>query len=221
MAADQDLLDQDASQIRFLRFINAVQVAVGYSGDVRTLLDRLHAAVSLLGISSSLTERVAARGVVACVLCRAMLAAPDIDRDLLLAVANRSLTLGDLGEAFHQLHNGFKLSGLDERVKATVSLISARFTTTSLTIESAAKFTGVSRWHLARLLRQATGTTFSHLLRDHRLRIAAELLKVPGVSIKEVAAKVGYSSPTLLSREFKRTHGLSPKRWRQVHSTGA
>jgi len=216
MHADRSPGDQGENQIRFVRFINAVQVAVGYTCDVRTLLDRLCGAVSLLGIESSAAERVAARGVVACVLCRAMLAASHIDRDLLRAVATGSLTSSDLREAFLELNNR---SILDDRVKATVSLISARFTNASLTIESAARFVGLSRWHLARLLRQETGTTFSHLLREHRLRIAAELLRVPGASIKEVAAKVGYSSPGLLSREFRRTHGASPKQWRQVHST--
>ena len=45
-------------------------------------------------------------------------------------------------------------------------------------------------------------------------RAATILLQRPELSIKEVAAQVGYDSALIFSSEFKRYHGESPRNFR-------
>lgn len=77
----------------------------------------------------------------------------------------------------------------------------------------------VTRWHLARVLREATGQPFlAHL---HRARVAAAcVLLAEGdalLSIKEIAYDVGYASTRELDRRFRRTTGMTPGEYRRRH----
>ena len=53
------------------------------------------------------------------------------------------------------------------------------------------------------------------MLRNLRMRLAANLLlNNPDLSIKEIAAQVGYDNALTFSAEFKRDHGESPRNFR-------
>ena len=51
-------------------------------------------------------------------------------------------------------------------------------------------------------------------LREHRLAVAADLLREPGATVGAVAGKVGFSSAFALSATFKKVRGISPSEHR-------
>lgn len=55
-------------------------------------------------------------------------------------------------------------------------------------------------------------TTYQDILEDHQVTMATQLLKHPGVKVKEVAFALGFNSLQSFSRAFKRKLGISPTR---------
>jgi len=105
---------------------------------------------------------------------------------------------------------------LDRRVIRALEYVERNVGCQSLTIGAAAQAVGLSRWHLARLLRRETGEGFVAHLRDARMRIATALLaREESVSVKDVAWRVGFCSIRAFDREFKRTVGLTPSAYRR------
>ena len=68
---------------------------------------------------------------------------------------------------------------------------------------------GLSRQSLFRKLR-AEGVTFEEVLDDLRHTLALRYLNGEGLSVKEVAFRLGFSEPASFSRAFKRWTGTSP-----------
>lgn len=64
--------------------------------------------------------------------------------------------------------------------------------------------------HFTRLFRAATGLTPLQYLRSLRLQQARRLLEASFFTVKEVMAAVGYNDPSHFTRDFVRTHGLTP-----------
>jgi AraC-like DNA-binding protein len=72
----------------------------------------------------------------------------------------------------------------------------------------------VPAWHLSRLLKAATGRTFGQLRNAVRVERARVALLTTELSVKEIAAGVGYTHPTDLTRQFRTVHALSPVAYR-------
>ncbi|MGC3969661.1 MAG: AraC family transcriptional regulator [Pirellulales bacterium] len=85
-----------------------------------------------------------------------------------------------------------------------------------ITLDDAARHLDVSREHLARAFRKATGTTLFGLLQQIRLERAKSLLLGSDLSIAETAAAAGFSSLALFSRTFQARYQMSPRRYRQT-----
>lgn len=62
--------------------------------------------------------------------------------------------------------------------------------------------------------KQQTGFPPSHYLRNVRISKAKELLETTGFSVMEIAAMVGYSSNSTLTRAFHSLTGMTPKEYR-------
>jgi AraC-like DNA-binding protein/CRP-like cAMP-binding protein len=76
-------------------------------------------------------------------------------------------------------------------------------------------------WHLTRLLKAATGMTFGQLRNAVRVERARVALLTTELSVKEIAAGVGYTHPTDLTRHFRSVHALSPIAYRAQARSGA
>jgi AraC family transcriptional regulator len=103
--------------------------------------------------------------------------------------------------------------------RAALMIVARDYRCHALQIGGVASEVRVTRWHLARVLRQATGQPFlAHL---HRTRVAAacELLTGgdPILSIKEIAYDVGYTSTRELDRRFRKAMGMTPGEYRRHH----
>lgn len=78
-----------------------------------------------------------------------------------------------------------------------------------------ARHLDVSAEHLARVFRRETGSTVFEQLEQFRLEQARTYLISSDWSVAEIAARTGYSSASIFSRNFRRRVGASPSRYRQ------
>jgi AraC-like DNA-binding protein len=68
---------------------------------------------------------------------------------------------------------------------------------------------------------EAEGVTFEQLKDEVRLAVARELLARTDIAISDVAAALGYATPSAFVRAFRRWTGGSPSAWRKEHRTEA
>ena len=78
-------------------------------------------------------------------------------------------------------------------------------------LETVARALGCSRQTLYRRLK-AEGVTFEQVLDSLRRRLALRLIREPGLSVKAIAYRLGFSEPAAFSRAFKRWTGQTPRR---------
>jgi two-component system response regulator YesN len=78
----------------------------------------------------------------------------------------------------------------------------------------AAEYLEITEGHLASLFRKQTGKTFVQALTEHRVAVAATLLRDPRNRINEVARHCGYNDPAYFAKVFRRTVGVSPREYR-------
>jgi len=86
----------------------------------------------------------------------------------------------------------------------------------SLTLAELARQVGVNRSKLAYGFKAIYGTSVQAYWRDIRLAHARELLTMEGVSVTEVAGRVGYADSSCFSRAFVKKFGVLPKYCRQA-----
>lgn len=68
---------------------------------------------------------------------------------------------------------------------------------------------------LSHLFMRETGVSPVRYLRMLRMTRAARLLHESVLSVKEIMARVGCTDPSHFSRDFRRTHGVSPRVYRR------
>jgi AraC-like DNA-binding protein len=96
-----------------------------------------------------------------------------------------------------------------------LNFVTARHQDCDFDLTHAAQHVHLSRWHLSRLMRRETGFTFSEHLRRIRTEHARQLLECSLLSIKEIAAAVGYHTTHDLIRNYKVVHGVTPREYRR------
>ncbi len=79
------------------------------------------------------------------------------------------------------------------------------------------RVTGMSQMSLYRLFNEHLGMPPVHYIRKLKLEHAAELLSENSLSVKEIAARLDYSSPQYFSSVFKKHFGKTPKQHSATH----
>ncbi len=87
-----------------------------------------------------------------------------------------------------------------------------------IAMEEVARHSGISRRHLARLMRQHTGASFHEYVLCARLHVARHLLRHSDLAVKSVAAQVGYPDVHHFTRVFARHAGCPPAAFRRGES---
>jgi AraC family transcriptional regulator, arabinose operon regulatory protein len=103
---------------------------------------------------------------------------------------------------------------MDPRVQHAIDRMEERLHT-RLSIGDLAAEVGLSISQLARLFRDAIGTTPHAHLRHLRMTRARILVERTSLSIADVMSQVGMSDPSHFARDFRRAHGFSPRALRQ------
>lgn len=107
-------------------------------------------------------------------------------------------------------------SSVSARLERTVAFLRENYARPLCVPELAAR-SGFSTSHFASLFHKHTGHPPMDFLIRSRIGQACRLLDLTALSIKEIAAKVGYLDPYYFSRLFKKVTSCSPKTYRGTH----
>ena len=77
-----------------------------------------------------------------------------------------------------------------------------------------ARLANLSYCQLFRLFKQHLGCSLQQYIEQERIAYAKRLLTLNRLSVKEVAAQVGYANQLYFSRRFQKIVGVSPTRYR-------
>ena len=64
--------------------------------------------------------------------------------------------------------------------------------------------------YLSALFKKSKGVSFTKFITDMRLSEAPEIMKTPGITVKEVASNLGYMSSRHFTRLFRERYGMTP-----------
>jgi transcriptional regulator GlxA family with amidase domain len=90
-----------------------------------------------------------------------------------------------------------------------------------LSLDDIARRVASSRRQLQRAYAEIGNTTFRDHLTGVRMERAAELLSVRGLTVREVAYRVGYRQPAQFAKAFRRHHNVSPSDYRAARRMGS
>jgi len=104
-------------------------------------------------------------------------------------------------------------------ISAALREIEQRFGDSSMTLESIADGLYISKSHLSRRFRQITGQSFSDHVKNLRISKACELLKFTGFTNEKIVSDCGFKDVPSFYRIFKDSVGMTPYRYRMLHSS--
>jgi AraC family transcriptional regulator len=84
-----------------------------------------------------------------------------------------------------------------------------------LSLQALANVSGYSRVHFVRMFKAATGSSPHTYLLNLKLERARELLKIPSMSLIDIALDCGFSSHSHMSRLFHKFVGVTPSAYRR------
>ena len=94
-----------------------------------------------------------------------------------------------------------------------VAIVESEFAS-ELSLDDIARRVASSRRQLQRAYSEIGNTTFREHLTRVRMQRAAEMLISRGLTVREVAYRVGYRQPAQFAKAFRRHHGASPSDFR-------
>ncbi|MDD5596869.1 MAG: helix-turn-helix transcriptional regulator [Victivallaceae bacterium] len=81
-------------------------------------------------------------------------------------------------------------------------------------LDSMAAFCSLSVSQLNRIFKKETGITAKNYIDNLKMQLASEMLARKTVTVKDIAAELGYPDPYHFSRRFKELKGFSPQRYK-------
>jgi transcriptional regulator GlxA family with amidase domain len=85
-----------------------------------------------------------------------------------------------------------------------------------LSLDDIARRVASSRRQLQRAYAEIGNTTFREHLTGVRMERAAEMLGSRGLTVREIAHRVGYRQPAQFAKAFRRHHGEPPSTFRRL-----
>lgn len=114
----------------------------------------------------------------------------------------------------------FELQSTDNKLLDRImNVINRNLSNPELNVEMISSEVGISRVHLYRKLKELTNQSTRDLIRNVRLKHAANLLVHKHYNITEVASLTGFTSTSLFTRVFKELYGVSPKEYIAQHAS--
>ena len=100
-----------------------------------------------------------------------------------------------------------------------VAIVEAEYGS-DLSLDDIARRVASSRRQLQRSYAEIGNTTFREHLTAVRMERAAQLLASRSLTVREVAARVGYRQPAQFAKAFRRHHGIAPSGYRDARRFG-
>ena len=105
-------------------------------------------------------------------------------------------------------------SELDDKfIKRCHQLVIDHLSDSDFEVDHFASEIGVSVSVLYLKMKALIGQTPAEIVRDYRMKKAAELLRQKQMTISEIAFEVGFKDPKHFSKNFKKHHGVSPSQF--------
>ncbi len=101
------------------------------------------------------------------------------------------------------------------QIKRITERIAASLELGQPTLQELAQLCGISEFHMMRNFKMSTGTTIHKCIEAVRLENAKQLLAEEGLSIKDIAHRLGFTRSTYFSTAFRRLTGISPSDFRR------
>lgn len=98
----------------------------------------------------------------------------------------------------------------DTLLEKAVKYVVTNIRRTDLSVEELSAHLGMSRVHLYKKLKAATGKTPIEFIRLIRMKRGAQMLRGSRKNISEIAFLLGYNTPKIFSRYFKEEFGVLP-----------
>jgi AraC family transcriptional regulator len=105
----------------------------------------------------------------------------------------------------------WQLRRLEEYVQATHA--------GGMRIADLAQVVEISASHLARTFKKTTGRTVHQFVEEARIARAGALLTDTSLPLKQIAAQLGFGTPSSFSQAFRRAVGVAPGQFRQERRT--
>ena len=86
--------------------------------------------------------------------------------------------------------------------------------TRQITLDAVAQEVGLSRFHVARIIKRSTGKTMTQHIRTMRINRARELLESTDLSYAQIAYDLGFADQSYFIRQFREMTGTTPARYR-------
>ena len=123
------------------------------------------------------------------------------------------------------LHKLFSLLALDKTendrekkgkyVRLAQTMIEERYSDPSLSVSTIASALYLNPNYFSILYKRETGKTPKSVILDVRMRNAEKMLRFTDLSVKEIAAKVGFSDDLHFRRSFDARYGMTPSAYRR------
>lgn len=84
----------------------------------------------------------------------------------------------------------------------------------NITVQNVSDYIGIDRSYLCRLFNEHKSTSPKQYMEDLKMKRATQYLKLPTLSVTEVALSLGYSDCHAFHKAFKKNFGCSPSTWR-------
>ncbi|RYY62377.1 MAG: response regulator [Chitinophagaceae bacterium] len=102
-------------------------------------------------------------------------------------------------------------SDQEDLIKSVLKIVEENMTDPEFSVDKLAKLSAMSRMSLHRKLHAITGKTASEIIREIRMKRAAQLLQSGSKRITEVMYEVGISSNFHFNKYFRELYGMTPK----------
>ena len=103
----------------------------------------------------------------------------------------------------------------DRLLAKVVSQIESHISDENYDVDALCRDVGISRMHLYRKLKGLIGQTPGDLIRDFRVKRAADLLVQNKFSVSEISYMVGFGDPKYLRFHFRRKYGVTPSEYQR------
>lgn len=125
---------------------------------------------------------------------------------------------GDLGTLLRKLSQCAPDNKYDKRISTVINYIHQNFSMIQ-SIEEIADQLHISKYHLSKLFKEATGTTLIDYLNGVKVKNACEYLETTDKNMIEISNVCGFNESAYFSNVFHKIMNISPTEYRKKHKT--